>query len=209
VNVNGTFYVAYTGYDKPINLPKLCIASSTDLLNWTKYGPVFPSLGHSKSAAIIPEMLTDGNYHMFFNDSKFVHATSPNMLNWTIVLDPFAGPTDEGWEDYIIEPGGAPVKTNASQWLLVYNGVANGSDPSYADIQYSSGQMLLDPVNHPSGPVDRLTRPFLTVDGYPLEEVGQTPNVIFSEGLVQFKGQWFEYFGMADSRVGVATSPVT
>ncbi|GAI07587.1 unnamed protein product, partial [marine sediment metagenome] len=31
-------------------------------------------------------------------------------------------------------------------------------------------------------------------------------NVVFSEGLVQFKGKWFLYFGMADSRIGVAVA---
>jgi predicted GH43/DUF377 family glycosyl hydrolase len=33
---------------------------------------------------------------------------------------------------------------------------------------------------------------------------GQVPNVTFIEGLVQFKGRWLLYYGMADSGVGVA-----
>ena len=28
--------------------------------------------------------------------------------------------------------------------------------------------------------------------------------VVFAEGLVQFKGQWYLYFGQADSTIGVA-----
>ena len=47
--------------------------------------------------------------------------------------------------------------------------------------------------------------PVLEVDNI-LEEKGEVNNVVFSEGLVQFKGKWFLYFGMGDSRIGVATA---
>ena len=64
VRINGTFYVTYTGYNKPINSPKLVMASSEDLIHWTKYPPVFPELDHSKSAAIVREPDSHGYYHM-------------------------------------------------------------------------------------------------------------------------------------------------
>jgi predicted GH43/DUF377 family glycosyl hydrolase len=31
--------------------------------------------------------------------------------------------------------------------------------------------------------------------------------VCFIEGLVRFSGQWLLYYGMGDSRIGVATAP--
>lgn len=40
VRVNGTFYMTYTAYD--LRTPQLCIATSEDLLTWTKYPPTFP-----------------------------------------------------------------------------------------------------------------------------------------------------------------------
>lgn len=40
VRVNGTFYVTYTGFDNVT--AQLCLATSTDLLNWTKHSPLFP-----------------------------------------------------------------------------------------------------------------------------------------------------------------------
>jgi predicted GH43/DUF377 family glycosyl hydrolase len=40
IRINGTFYLTYTGYD--LNTPQLCIATSEDLLHWTKYPPTFP-----------------------------------------------------------------------------------------------------------------------------------------------------------------------
>jgi predicted GH43/DUF377 family glycosyl hydrolase len=44
VRVNGTFYVTYTAYDNVT--AQLAIATSEDLINWTKYPPLFP--GYSK-----------------------------------------------------------------------------------------------------------------------------------------------------------------
>lgn len=41
VRVNGTFYLTYTAYD--LKTPRLCIATSEDLLTWTKYPPLFTS----------------------------------------------------------------------------------------------------------------------------------------------------------------------
>ncbi len=36
------------------------------------------------------------------------------------------------------------------------------------------------------------------------EREGQVDNVVFLEGLVELKGAWYLYYGMADSRIGVA-----
>ena len=72
VRVNGTFYVTYTGFDNVT--AKLCLATSTDLLNWTKYPPLFPNymdvaysdidvpearINHTKSGAIVSEPTAD------------------------------------------------------------------------------------------------------------------------------------------------------
>lgn len=85
VRVNGTFYMMYTGYDG--TLAKLCVATSTDLVSWKKFGPVLPNMtdvnyrwdspinaytareGWSKSGAIVPEKVND-LYHMQFGVSQ-------------------------------------------------------------------------------------------------------------------------------------------
>ena len=79
VRVNGTFYLTYTGFDG--TLARLCIATSTDLVSWTKHGPILPNCtdvnyrwdlpiaayttrqGWSKSGAIISEKI-NGLYQM-------------------------------------------------------------------------------------------------------------------------------------------------
>jgi predicted GH43/DUF377 family glycosyl hydrolase len=68
--------------------------------------------------------------------------------------------------------------------------------------------MLIDPVNAPLGPpVARLESPILQPTSV-REVKGQVDNVVFSEGLVQFRGKWFMYFGQGDAFLGVATAPV-
>lgn len=133
VRVNGTFYVTYTAFNNVT--AQLCLASSTDLLNWTKHPPLFPAFtdvaysdidvpsprqNYSKSGAIVKEPTSDGLYHMYFGDSFFYHATSPNMINWTAMTSDayFAGPINP-WENRLIEPGPAPIKTRDGRWLLV------------------------------------------------------------------------------------------
>lgn len=225
VRVNGTFYVTYTAFDNVT--ARLCLASSTDLLDWTKHGPLFPDftdvaysdidvavprLNHSKSGAIVKEpTASDGLYHMYFGDSFFYHATSPDMLNWTAMPaeEYFAGPVNP-WENRLIEPGPAPIKTRDGKWLLVYNGMTTGR-VGYPRNQYSVGQMLIDPSGsfrpklnvtdqqayQPAlrdGPVARLERPILVPEAGN-EQQGQVDQVVFAEGLVQFKGKWYLYFG--------------
>ena len=86
-----------------------------------------PRINHTKSGAIVSEPTPDGLYHMYFGDSFFYHATSPDMLNWT-ALPPdnyFAAPLNP-WENRLIEPGPAPIKTRDGRWILVYNGLTTG-----------------------------------------------------------------------------------
>lgn len=223
VRVNGTFYLTYTAFNNVT--AQLCMATSTDLLNWTKYPPLFPGfqdvaysdvdvpsprLNHTKSGAIVKEPTADGLYHMYFGDSFFYHATSPDLRNWTTLPaeEYFAGPVNP-WENRLIEPGPAPIKTRDGKWILVYNGMTTGRI-GYPQNQYSVGQMLLDPSGsfrprlntsqdayQPAlrdGPVARLERPILVPEAGN-EQEGQVNQVVFAEGLVQYKGKWYLYFG--------------
>ena len=50
--------------------------------------------------------------------------------------------------------------------------------------------------------------PFLAFDANGAS-AGQVENVCFAQALVQLDGPWVLYFGMADSRIGATTAPVT
>ena len=235
VRVNGTFHVTYTAYNNVS--AQLCLARSQNLLDWEKTPPLFPGwmdvaysdidipmprVNHSKSGAIVNEPI-NGVYHMYFGDSFFYHATSPDMLNWTALPAEqyFAAPLLP-WENRLIEPGPAPIKTRDGRWILVYNGMTTGR-AGYPKNQYSVGQMLIDPsgafrpnISVPEntyqpalkdGPIARIENPLL-VPIAQNEQQGQVDQVVFAEGLVQFKGKWFLYFGQADSTLGVATADI-
>jgi predicted GH43/DUF377 family glycosyl hydrolase len=236
VRINGTFYLTYTGFNNVT--AQLCIAHSTNLVDWTKHPPLFPGwmdvaysdidipaprVNHSKSGAIVKEPTLDGLYHMYFGDSFFYHATSSDLKNWTVLPadNYFAAPVNP-WENRLIEPGPAPVKTRDGRWILFYNGMTTGR-VGYPQNQYSVGQMLIDPSGsfrpdlntsdgkyQPAlmdGPIARVEKPLLVPEAGD-ELNGQVDQVVFAEGIVQFKGKWFLYFGQADSEVGVATADV-
>lgn len=203
----------------------LGLAYGQDLLTWEKTGPLFPLFpdvginaygepaprkGHSKSGVIMSEPTADGLYHMIFGEGMLYEATSTDLIHWTPQDPgtPWAVPVHP-WEEGLLEPGPAPIKTRDGRWLLVYNAKSGGRG-GYPAGQYSTGQMLLDPsgsytANFPStddtpnpanrnGPIARLDKPCL-VPTTTEEKKGQVDQVVFSEGLVQFKGQWFLYFG--------------
>ena len=224
VRVNGTFYMTYTGYDG--ETARLCLATSRDLVSWKKYGPILPDVhdvvfkwqdpldtykprkGWSKSGAILDERQPDGTYHMHFGDSMLYLANSTDLIHWNIPERqlPFAAKLNV-WEQALMESGPPPIKTRDEMWLKVYNGVGTGSG-GFTPGQYSTGQMLVDPIGFPQGPpVARLETPLL--QPHKKNELsGQVNNVIFTEGLVQFRGQWLMYFGQGDSDLGVASTSV-
>lgn len=231
VRIDGIFYLTYTAYDG--ETARLCVATSENLLDWKKYPPLFPHyydypphgpgenvsvrFNWTKSGAIVRERQPDGLFHMYFGDSKLYRATSSDLLNWTAApsKDYFAAGVYP-WEDLLIESGPPPVKTRDGHWLLVYNGASSGRAHEYTLSQYSVGQMLVDPAgsfganSEPrlrDGPISRLEQPFLWPET-DSEVGGQVDNVVFAEGLVQYKGKWFLYYGQADSDLGVAIADV-
>lgn len=207
VRINGTFYMTYTGYSDSDGI-KLCMATSADLLSWNKIVPILPSVDHSKSGAILDTIQPDGTYHMHWGEGKLYLATSTDLIHWEIPTNTTYATGVFDWEKLLIESGPPPLRTRDGQWLKMYNGVSAQTKADYVFVQYSTGQMLINPTIFPYGPpVARLETPVLTPDTVD-EKEGQVNNVLFSEGCVQFKDQWLIYFGEADTRLGVAYAPI-
>ena len=146
-----------------------------------------------------------------------------DLKNWTALpADQYFAAPQQAWENRLIEPGPAPIKTRDGRWILIYNGMTTGRI-GYPQNQYSVGQMLIDPSGsfrpnitvaegeyQPAlrdAPIARIQNPMIVPTGQQ-EQEGQVDQVVFAEGLVQFKGKWFLYFGQADSSLGVATADV-
>ncbi|MBV9989430.1 MAG: hypothetical protein JO301_17250 [Chitinophagaceae bacterium] len=94
----GTYYMTYTAYDG--RLARLLVASSKDLRNWTKHGPVFAGAlkdkyldKWSKSGSIVSKYENgkiiatriNGKYWMYFGDVFIYVATSDDLIHWTPV----------------------------------------------------------------------------------------------------------------------------
>ncbi|MBC7842049.1 MAG: pesticidal protein Cry15Aa, partial [Gemmatimonadaceae bacterium] len=91
--------------------------------------------------------------------------------------------------------------------VLLYNAGnlgAHGDSTMPARI-YTGGQALFDARN-PVKLLDRTDAPFIRPTE-PYEKTGQyVEGTTFVEALIPFRGQWFLYYGTADSRVGVAVT---
>lgn len=91
--------------------------------------------------------------------------------------------------------------------LLLYNGKnaeVNG-DPSLSAGAYAAGQVLFD-LSNPIRVIERTEESFFKPEKE-YEKTGQYKNgTVFVAGLIPFQGQWFLYYGTADSAVGVAVS---
>lgn len=217
---DGRYIMTYTAYDG--KTARLCLASSTDLIQWKKHGLV---LGEgkfrdhwSKSGAIVSKQQGDkiiatrinGKYWMYWGDKNIHAATSDDLINWKPVINPadsslfiVFGPRAGSWDSDLVEPGPPPLLTE-NGILLIYNS-RNVHETGVLELPqhtYSAGQILLD-KNEPLKVLDRSDQYFMKPDKT-YEITGQVGNVCFLEGLIFFREKWFLYYGTADSKIAVA-----
>jgi predicted GH43/DUF377 family glycosyl hydrolase len=223
----GTYYLTYTAYDG--RLARLCVAVSTDLLHWEKQGLAFGKSANglyqdvwSKSGSIVCRQAGErlvaarlnGLYWMYWGEADIYLATSENLVDW----DPL--PYSPGspavryafsrrlncFDSALVEPG-PPALLTEQGILFIYNSKnsQNMGDPALPEGTYAAGQVLMD-RRDPSAVLRRTEGYFFKPDK-PYEITGQVGNVCFLEGLVPFKGQWLLYYGTADSKIAVATTP--
>lgn len=222
---DGRYVLTYTQWNGDV--PRLAVATSSNLLSWQKHGPAFARAGdgkflrtESKSGAILVRAVGDrlvatkvnGKYWMYYNVPDIQIATSDDLINWTPledangralkVLSPRAGYFDS----WLVEAGPPAILTERGI-VLLYNAGNLGThgDSTLPQRIYTGGQALYDARN-PIRLLDRTDVPFIRPTE-PYEKTGQyVEGTTFVEALVPFRGQWFLYYGTADSRVGVAVS---
>jgi predicted GH43/DUF377 family glycosyl hydrolase len=224
VTDNGTYVMFYTEWNKKV--PRIGVATSKNLITWTKHGPAFKEAYNgkffnmaSKSASIITKLVKNrqviarinGKYWMYWGEHFVNTATSQDLINWQPMVDEKGElkqcvTTRKGYFDSDLTECGPPAIMTAKGILLIYNGknkAGKEGDENYTANTYAAGQVLFD-LNDPTKPVARLDKPFF-VPEEPFEKSGQYPaGTVFTEGLVYFKNKWFMYYGCADSRVAVA-----
>jgi len=221
---DGRYILTYTAYDGKV--ARLCLATSSNLRTWTKYGPILHGKYRdlwSKSGAIvaehdgvnliakkIPGAGGNGSYHMYFGDTDLFMATSGDLIHWTLVEKDgmplrVMGPRPGKFDSRLVEPGPCAM-WRPDGIILLYNGMnlEKGGDPSLPSGAYCSGQAVFDPKD-PSKLSNRMDTWFLRPDK-PYETEGQVNQVCFIEGIARFNNRWFLYYGTADSRIAVAVS---
>ena len=112
------------------------------------------------------------------------------------------------WERLKIGVGTPPIMTRHG-WLIIYHGVNEISDQgnNIPQLCYSAGIMVLS-KEHTQVIHYRSVEPVLT-PLIPDERIGIVPNVVFPTGIdrrddISLPDRFDVYYGMADSRIGVA-----
>ena len=223
VTVDGLYVMMYTQWNRDI--PRLAVATSKDLVHWTKYGPAFAKAYDGKfynmackSGSILTELIdgrqvikkVGGKYFMYWGEEHVFAATSEDLVNWTPIvnidgsLKRLFSPRD-GYFDSQLTECGPPAIYTPKGIVLLYNGKNHSGkgDKRYTPNVYAAGQALFD-ANDPTHLISRLDEPFFRpMDSF--EKSGRyVDGTVFIEGMVYFKGKWYLYYGCADSKVGVA-----
>ena len=220
---DGRYVLTYTQWNRDI--PRLAVATSRDLVHWTKHGPAFADADsgrylrtESKSGAILSRVDGDrvvatkvnGKYWMYFNVPDILIATSDDLIRWTPLADANGRPVKvlsprAGYFDSWLVEAGPPALLTAQGIVVLYNAgnSAKYGEPGLPERMYTGGQALFDAKN-PIKLLARSSEPFIKPTE-PYERTGQyVEGTTFVEGLVPFRGKWYLYYGTADSRVGVA-----
>jgi predicted GH43/DUF377 family glycosyl hydrolase len=114
-----------------------------------------------------------------------------------------AGP-EYPFEELKIGAGPAPIRVPEG-WLLLHHGVTGVITNSMAqqqNVNYGAGAMILD-GEEPWRVLDRTSAPLLTAETED-ERSGIVPNVVFPTAIENIDGQNVVFYGMADSKIGVA-----
>lgn len=190
------------------------------LNQWSKSGSIVSRYENGKIIAT----KINGKYWMYWGDQFIWAATSEDLVHWTPVemasgeksTVPLRGVAQQmpdlkivittrnkKFDSDLVESGPPAILTDKGI-LLLYNGrnITSLGDTSLAEGTYAAGQVLLD-KNDPTRVIQRMEQNFLQPDK-PYELTGQVNRVCFIEGLAQFKGKWFLYYGTADSKIAVA-----
>ncbi|MEP6465552.1 MAG: glycoside hydrolase family 130 protein, partial [Parafilimonas sp.] len=225
----GTYYMTYTAYDGKI--ARLMLATSTDLYNWKKYGPVFTDKKYdsmwSKSGSIVSTYSNNkitaakinGSYWMYWGDKYIWIASSTDLIHWTPEQQTadanfdsvYAGynisnlkialPTRKNKFDNNIVESGPPAMLTDKGILLIYN---SRNVPDGGDTSLREGTYTVAQAlfdKNDPGKIINRMDHYFLKPEQPYEFSGEVNNVCFAEGLAFYNNKWWLYYGTADSKI--------
>jgi predicted GH43/DUF377 family glycosyl hydrolase len=196
---------------------------------WTKSAAIVTEVKDGRLVAV----RVNGRYQMYWGEGWCYGASSDDLIHWDPLefdafvdrhltrseddtsweihrqtgdptLRPLLAPRRGRFDSLLVEPGPPALLTDAGI-TLIYNGARLRHDGGEViGVSYAPGQVLFD-AKEPGSVLERNSEAMLVVT--PADLQGQVDQVCFAEGLVLFGDYWFLYFGMGDSRIGVATAP--
>lgn len=105
-----------------------------------------------------------------------------------------------------IKIGGGPPPIRVPEgWLLLHHGVTGKLEHAFAqqqNVNYAAGGMILE-AERPWEVVQRSEEPLLQAETDD-ERSGIVPNVVFPTAIEEIDGVHWVFYGMADSKIGVA-----
>jgi predicted GH43/DUF377 family glycosyl hydrolase len=174
---------------------RIAIATTRDFRNFRRRAIAFRNWDN-KNGALFPRKF-DGRYLLLHRIFPEIHlATSRDLHHWHN-YGPILRVRPGMWDSNRIGVAGPPLATPYG-WLLIYHGVDEART-------YRLGVALLD-LEDPRRVLGRSDGPILEPQE-PYEREGLVPNVVFSCGAVDYRGQILVYYGAADSVVCLATVP--
>jgi len=220
---DGTYVLTYTQWNR--KKTGAAIATSKDLVHWTKHGPALGTQGKYanlsyKSAGIVTRVRDGrliaanigGKYWMYWGEGVVHLAVSDDLIHWKPVEDERGQPIAvlarrTGRFDSSFPETGPPPVLTPKGIVVLYNGknAPHGGDAALGPNAYSAGEALFR-ADTPAKLIARTDQPVFKPE-QPFEKTGQyAAGTTFTEGLVWFRNQWFVYYGCADSMVGVAVA---
>jgi len=176
----GLYVLTYTQWNRDV--PRLAVATSSDLRNWEKHGPIFKDWkdgkyhnAESKSGAIVTELKDgklvaakiDGKYWMYYGVPHVWLATSVDLIHWQPMENhegnrvPVLSPRPGYFDSWLVEAGPPPVLTE-SGIVVLYN-AGNSQQVGVKNLGnrvYTGGQALFSAAE-PWKLLDRGDTPFI------------------------------------------------
>jgi predicted GH43/DUF377 family glycosyl hydrolase len=195
---DGAYYMNYTTWSGKRDT--VSVATSRDLVHWTKHGPAFrkaaPEKIYGSRTGVVVSRLQgncliaakiNGKYWMYYTHPCAL-AWSDNLIDWTPAGKSVWGGSHEA---------GALALLREDGILLMFQ----GPHPSLG--AWTLRQALIG-RNDFTTVLEEQQQPFLYPE-HDWEKKGFTGYTTVANGLVRFKGQWLLYYGAADRVIGLAT----